>query len=168
MVITAKSKAEYWLTDDGLLLLTAWARDGLTDEQIAANCGVSRSTLALWKDKFSDISDALKKNKEIVDIEVENALYKKTLGYNAEIRKTFKVKRVDYDPDTGRRIREYEELQTGIDEVHIPADTTAQIFWLKNRKPEQWRDKPADDTDTTTLDRVLDVLDAVREQAKNG
>ncbi|MFA5239789.1 MAG: helix-turn-helix domain-containing protein [Phycisphaerae bacterium] len=137
----AKGKYEYWLSDDGLLLLEAWARDGLTDEQIAHNAGITTTTLYDWKNKYPTISYALKKGKEVVDIEVENALYKKALGYTVELRKTFKVRVIDYDPETGKRIREYEELRIGIDEIHVPADTTAQIFWLKNRKPNDWRDK---------------------------
>lgn len=95
------AKYEYWLTPEGLLLLEGWARDGLTDEQIANNIGISRSTLAEWKKKYEDISDTLKKGKEVVDYQVENALLR-----NA-----------------------------------IKGDTTAQIFWLKNRRPDKWRDK---------------------------
>jgi len=123
----AKGKYEYWLTEDGLLLLAAWARDGLTDEQIAKNCGISRSTLALWKDKYSDISDALKKGKEIADIEVENALFRRATGYTHKIVKPFQYQ--------GEVI-----IAEFIEEV--APDVTAQIYWLKNRKPEQWRDKP--------------------------
>ena len=140
----AKGKYEYWLSPEGLTLLEGWARDGLTDEQIADNCGISVATLYRWKKAHCEICDALKKGKEVVDIEVENALLKKAMGYNAEVKKTFKVRIIDYDPDTGRKIKEHEELKTGIDEVHIPADTTAQIFWLKNRRPVKWRDKPAE------------------------
>lgn len=161
----AKGKYHKWLDQDGLLLLSGWARDGLTDEQIAHNMGVAYSTLRLWKDKHSAISAALKKSKEVVDTEVENALYKKALGYNAEIKKTFKIKCVDYDPDTGKRIREYEELQIGIDEVHVPADTTAQIYWLKNRKPEQWRDRQDVEVNAQTLELVTNVLSEVKKQA---
>lgn len=135
----AAGKYQYWLTEDGRTLLQGWARDGLTDEQIAEKCGITRSTLSEWKKKYPDISDTLKKGKEIVDREVENALLKKTKGYNVEIKKTFKVRKIDYDPNTGKKVREYEELQTGYDEVHVPADTTAQIYWLNNRKPEMWR-----------------------------
>ena len=76
----ARSKVEYWLTDDGLILLQGWARDGLTDEQIAANIGVSRKTLSEWKVKYGDIGDTLKKGKDIADYEVENALYKKAVS----------------------------------------------------------------------------------------
>lgn len=75
----ARGKFEYWLTEDGLTLLEGWARDGLTDEQIAHNMGIALSTLKVWKDKFSAISASLKKGKEVVDYEVENALLKKAL-----------------------------------------------------------------------------------------
>ena len=93
----ATGKYQYWLTDDGRTLLQGWARDGLIDEQIAEKCGITRSTLSEWKKKYPDISNALKKGKEIVDREVENALLKKAKGYNVEIKKTFKVRKIDYD-----------------------------------------------------------------------
>ena len=66
----AKGKYEYWRTTDGLILLQGWARDGLTDEQIAHNIGIRRTTLYDWKNKYLDINDALKKGKEVVDVEV--------------------------------------------------------------------------------------------------
>lgn len=65
MAGNGKGKYEYWLTPDGLILLEGWARDGLTDEQIASNCGVSRSTLADWKVKYKDISDTLKRVRKL-------------------------------------------------------------------------------------------------------
>lgn len=135
----AKGKYQEWLTKEGLLRLEAWARDGLTDEQIAHNMGIARSTLNEWKKKYSDFSDALKKGKEVVDIEVENALLKKSLGFKVSVKKAFKVKKVDYE--NGKRLREYEEVVQAEEEVYIPPDVTAQIFWLKNRKPAEWRDK---------------------------
>ena len=158
----AKGKYEYWLTPEGLLKLEGWAKDGLTDEQIAHNMGVSRSTLNSWKEKYPDISDTLKKGKEIVDRQVENALLERALGGVHEVRKTFKVKRTYYD-DHGRKC-EKEELKTGIDEVYIPGDTTAQIFWLKNRKPEIWKDKQNVEvsgglkTEKTKLDDILQQM----------
>lgn len=118
-----KGKYQEWLTEDGLLRLEAWARNGLTDAQIAANMGITRSTLNEWKKKYSDISDTLKRGKEVVDIQVENALLKRALGYS-------------YDEVT---VEDGEETKRVTKEV-VP-DTTAQIFWLKNRKPEVWRDK---------------------------
>jgi transposase len=97
----AKGKYHRWLEPDGLVLLTGWARDGLTDEQIAHNMGIRSKTLYEWKNRFSEISEALKSGKEVVDYQVENALLKAALEGN----------------------------------------TTAQIFWLKNRRPDRWREK---------------------------
>ena len=129
----AKGKYEQWLTEEGLLQLEAWARNGLTDEQIAANIGISRSTLNEWKNRFSDISDTLKRGKEIVDIQVEDALLKRALGY------TYKetTREAQFNPQT----EQYEMVVTKEVTKEVVPDTTAQIFWLKNRKPEEWRDK---------------------------
>ena len=97
----AKGKYEYWLTPEGLLLLKGWARDGLIDVQIAENMGIAASTLYRWKNEHKEISEALKRGKEAVDYQVENALLNNALN----------------------------------------GHTTAQIFWLKNRRPDKWRDK---------------------------
>ena len=123
----AKGKYQRWLTSEGLTLLEGRARDGLTDDQIAKNCGVSRSTLAQWKISFPDISDALKKGKEIVDYEVENALLKRALGYETQ------EKRMETSMKDG--------IKTVIIKKQVPADPTAAIFWLKNRRPDKWRDR---------------------------
>lgn len=123
----AKSKADEWLEKDKLTLLEGWAREGLTDEQIANNIGISRSTLFEWRKNNHNISNALKKGKEVVDIEVENALLKRALGYTITINEQ-KVDKDGYVHDLKR-------------DVHIPGDVTAQIFWLKNRRKQQWRDK---------------------------
>ena len=76
-----KGKYARGLEPDGLLLLAAWARNGLIDEQIAHNCGISPGTLYDWKNRFPQIAEALKKGKEVVDVQVENALLKRALGY---------------------------------------------------------------------------------------
>ena len=78
----AKGKYEYWLTPEGLVLLEGWARDGLTDEQIAHNMGINKATLYRWKEKYCDICNALKIGKAVVDRQVENALLKRALGYS--------------------------------------------------------------------------------------
>ena len=77
----AKGKYQEWIEPEGLLKLEGWARDGLTDEQISSNMGITTSTLYVWKNKYSEISEALKKGKEVVDRQVENALLKRALGY---------------------------------------------------------------------------------------
>ena len=128
-----KRKYEYWLTADGLTLLEGWARNGLTDEQIAHNCGITAKTLYEWKIRHGEISEALKKGKEVVDLEVENALLKRALGY----RYTEITREPERDPVTGE-IRLTIKKQV---EKEVAPDTTAQIFWLKNRRPDLWRDR---------------------------
>jgi len=123
----AKDKSEQWLTDDGLIQLEEWARDGLTDEQIATNMGVSVSCLYRYKNKHDKICNALKKGKAVVDFQVENALFKRAMGYRTtEITKEL-----------------VDNVLTVTKEVdkEVQPDTTAQIFWLKNRKPAEWRDR---------------------------
>lgn len=137
----ASGKYQRWLEPDGLLLLEGWARDGLTDEQIAHNIGISRGTLYDWKKAYPDISNALKRGKDVVDIEVENALLKRALGYE------YTEERVEISDKDGRKV-----IQTT---KHVAADTTAQIFWLKNRRPDKWRDKPmptAEGNEVTIVD----------------
>lgn len=129
----AKGKYQEWLTEEGLLQLEAWARDGLTDEQIAHNMGIAYSTLKYWKNDHLAILAALKKGKEVVDIQVENALLKRALGYKYKEVTREKV----FNPETGQ----YELMPTKEVTKEVVPDTTAQIFWLKNRRPEQWRDK---------------------------
>lgn len=119
----AKPKVDDWLTNEGLILLNGWARDGLSNGQMAFNMGISQSTFYAWKSEHTEISDTIKKGKEIIDYEVENALLKSALGY------------------------EYIETHTNasgektITKKYMKPDTTAIIFWLKNRKPNEWRDK---------------------------
>lgn len=137
-----------------LFLVEMWARDGLTDEQIAHNLGIAVASFYNYKNDHIEFLEALKKGKEVADYEVENALFNKALGYNATVRKAFKVKEVLYE--NGKRLKETERIEYADEEIHIPADTTAQIFWLKNRRPDKWRDKQ--ETETKINNGVLDEL----------
>lgn len=123
----AKGKYQEWLTPDGVTRLEAWARDGLTDEQLAAKLGITATTLYDWKSKYPVISEALKRGKEVVDVEVENALLKRAMGY-------------EYT-ETRTETTEDGMTRTVVTQKAMPPDTTAQIFWLKNRRPAVWRDK---------------------------
>jgi len=124
MITIAKGKYEKWLDADGLILLQGWARDGLTDEQIAHNVGISTVTLYDWKKKFSKISNALKKGKEVVDFAVENALLKKALaGDVTAMIFWLKNRRRDkwrdrYDMRTNEpELRKVEALMEGLDKL---------------------------------------------------
>lgn len=163
----AKSKYESHVLPK-LKLVEAWARDGLVEAQIAHNLGIAVSTLNLYKHTHPEFLEALARGKEIVDIEVENDLLKKCHGYTTKVAKTFKVKTVEYDPDTGRRIREREELVTGYDEVHVPADTTAIMFWLANRMKGKWQYKPQEDAEKDDDGSGVVLLPAVAELPEEG
>ena len=119
------AKIDDWLQPDSLILLEGWARDGLTYEQIANNVGIDTSTLWDWRKKDPNISNALKKGREVVDFEVENALLKNAMEGNV----------------------------------------TAQIFWLKNRKKEQWREKVEYSADEKELTKLDELLGEIKKQA---
>jgi hypothetical protein len=155
IIIGRKGLYDDWLTDDCLLQIQGWARDGLTNDQIAHNIGISGRSFAEWVSRFPSISSALKKGKTPVDIEVENALLKRALGYDydetvKELTPTGKI------GDDGKPIyRQHVKTIT----KHMPPDTTAQIFWLKNRRPGRWRDKieAAPETANELLQSLFDL-----------
>lgn len=121
MVKIAKSKWEQ--VKDKLILIEGWARDGLVDEQIAKNLDIALSTFYEYKNKYLEFSDALKRGKEVVDYEVENALLKSAINGNV----------------------------------------TAQIFWLKNRKPKEWKDK----RDIDILEGAISLSEAIQKAYEN-
>lgn len=146
------AKYKEWLEGDNLTLLEGWARRGLTDAQIAHNMGISAKTICEWKSKYSEFREALKKGKEVVDIEVENALLKRALGYYYEEETT-------EESDGSTRTRTVKR--------HMPPDTTAQIFWLKNRRPDLWRDKVAAPVEQDPIedDGLLEALGQAKKDA---
>lgn len=139
-----RQKWQEWAqNENNISVLTAWARAGLTDEQIAKSIGVSRSTLSEWKKKHETIREALSTGKEFADRMVENSLFKMTQGYTMNVKKAFKVKKIEYD-DTGKKKVEKEELQYAEETEYVSPDIKAIMFWLKNRKPDIWREKIVD------------------------
>lgn len=152
----AKAKYAEWLTPEGLLKIEGWARDGLIDREIANKIGISERTFTEWKSKFPIMSSVLKKGKDVIDRQVENALLKRALGYEYTETTREAVK----DPDTG----DVEMRVTKKVTKQVVPDTTAQIFWLKNRKPDKWRDKPAYE-DTSELDKLDAILKGLKDNA---
>lgn len=130
-------------------MIEGWARDGLTDEQIAKNIGISRSTLNEWKKKYSDISDTLKQGKEVIDRQVENALLKRAIGYEYE--------------EVSEKFEGGILTERKVTKKQVVPDTTAQIFWLKNRKPSVWRDRAQVDIDAefSKVDELISAIDKV-------
>lgn len=129
---TKQGKYHEWLTKEGLLKIEGWARDGLTDEDIAHNIGIAAGTLYVWKNEYNEIAEALKEGKQVADRRVENALYKRAIGYTfVEVTREL----------TTNAKGEAEMVVTKEVLKEVEPNTTAQIFWLKNRKPHEWRDK---------------------------
>lgn len=133
----AVSRKDYWLSEEGLVRVAGWARDGLTQEQIAENMEISFSTLRRWKSdpnpEFKQFQVALKETKDYADRNVENALYKSAMGYEwEEVTEEWK-----FNPLKGK----HEMIVTKKVKKRVAPSNAAQIFWLKNRKSEEWRDK---------------------------
>ena len=134
-----ESPVDYWLSDDGLILIEAWARDGYTLSEIAQRMGVARYTLSKWRQRYPDITKALSTGKELIDYKVENALLKAALGYTTkEIKVTLGKKVV-----SGEIFEVLKETTTR----EVAPNVTACMAWLNNRKHDQWkrnRDKVID------------------------
>ena len=112
--------------------------------------------------RFPSIRAALKRGKAPVDYEVENALYKRATGYTVKLKKPIKVKitkRV-----TGKGEVTEERIEYADEEQYIPPDTTAQIFWLKNRRPDKWRDK-REEAPQQTNELLQSLIDLERGRA---
>lgn len=145
--------AKQWLEPEGLTLIEGWARKGLTNEQIAQNMGIARQTLQKWLNDYQDISDTLKKGKEVVDFEVESKLFRNAMGYHYEEEKTF-IEEVD------GKLKKRKEIY----KRYARPDTTAQIFWLKNRLPKDWRDRITqsfDEEELTKVDQLLNEIEKI-------
>ena len=133
------AKYTEWLTPEGLILVEGWARDGLIDEQIAKNMNVAYSTFREWKKKFPTLSAALKQGKEVSDRHVENALFKTATGYY-------------YHEETVTNAGEIVTIKK-----YSKPNTTAQIFWLKNRKTE-WTDRVDINAQVETKNKFDDIV----------
>jgi len=112
----------------------AWARSlsrrGLTREEIAREMGISRALLNKWEKMDETFCDALKETKSEADSTVEASLFRRALGYEVE-----EVRVVGKPEAGGTKTLRVEKVKKQV----LP-DVTAQIFWLKNRRPDLWRD----------------------------
>ena len=123
----ARTTYKDWEADEKIITLEGWARNGLTNEQIASNMSIGITTLWEWRKKSAKIANALKTGKDEADLQVENALYKEALKGN----------------------------------------TTAIIFWLKNRKPSEWRDKVQQEITTESAVKLV-IDNGTLEVDENG
>jgi hypothetical protein len=140
--------------DNKLIKIAAWCRDGATEREIAKKLRISISTWLKLKREFPKIKETLKTSKEEADIQVENAVFKRAVGFEfEETSQEVKVsKNGDAMPTSVKKTKKY-----------IPSDVTAAIFWLKNRQPDKWRDRQERDVTHTLKDIKINVMS---EEAK--
>jgi IS30 family transposase len=125
----ARSRSAEWIEKDNLTRIESWASDGLTNKQIAENMGITRQTLDTWCKKNKDIFDALKKGREPVVRELENALIKKAKGFEYEEITTESW--IDGNGNKKQKATKYKR--------YSPPDSSALMFLLKNYKPNKYR-----------------------------
>lgn len=114
-----------------------WAMQGLTNKQIAGNLGISEGRLYEWQNDFPEFREALKRGKGVADYEVENALYRSAMGYEVEEVKVTKF--------------EDGSMKEEVTKKYIAPNSTSIIFWLKNRRPDKYRDKHEHEVTQTTF-----------------
>lgn len=110
-----------------------WTANGLTVKQIATNLGLSDRTLYRhMRQTDSRLSQSVKKGREVAVTEIEGAMFNSAKGYTRIVKKYYKVKHTEFDPVTGKKVSEYEDIVEKLEEVYYPPDNTAGIFLLKN------------------------------------
>lgn len=115
---------------------------GATDKELADFFGVAVSTISKWKVDYPSFSEALKQGKELADARVASSLYNRAVGYEHKEDKIFQYEGAPIIVPTVKR---------------YPPDTTAGIFWLKNRRPDLWRDKPKEEA-TEDLNKLATII----------
>lgn len=123
---------------------------GATDKDLADFFNVDERTVNNWKEKHDEFFQSLKKGKQEADIVIADALFNKAKGFTVKTQKAFKLK----NQENGKGSTESIEI-VEVEETY-PPDTTAIIFWLKNRQPDKWRDKR--ELDHTTQGMPFNVL----------
>ncbi len=126
------SKSKWPQVEENLILVERWMRDGLTEEQVCTNLGISVATLNKFKKQHIELAKVLKKGRDIAVTEVENALFKRALGFSFD--------------ETKVSIRMVDGVETKFTEkttkYQIP-DVAACSILLKNKDKERgWSDNP--------------------------
>ena len=149
----ASNKQVYWTSKEGLEIIAGWKRKGLTTGQICNNLEIDRSTLSRWCKENEELCNTLKINKEISIVCVENALFKKAVGFTKKIKKDM--------------IGKDGEIVTYESELYFPPDITAIKFYLTNRDGSNWKDKQVQETNLA-LQEDDPITKAIKESFKIG
>lgn len=125
---------------------------GFTDKQLADFFDVNESTITRWKQKYPEFCTSIKSGKVVADAQVAESLFKRATG--------IEVTEVEVRDDGKKKVKR-------VTKKHIPPDPTAQIFWLKNRQPELWRDKPTVENSAQEAVPVQIIVQTVDARANN-
>lgn len=133
------ARVDHWLESEGLDLLAGWCREGFNLEEIAEKMGVGVATLRRWRKKYPKIEETLKRGRDAADIAVENALFKRAVGYISEEV----TKQLD---------KSGELVVVKVVQKVVEPNVTAQLFWLKNRRPDLWSER------VDNMDKLVEVV----------
>lgn len=150
-----KERKAFWLSEPGLKLIAGWRRNGTPITKIATDyVGVSKTAWFGWYRESDDLRKACAVGKEVADLTVEEALYRRAVGY-------------DYWEETWELV-EGELVMTKKFKKHLPPDTKAILHWLFNRLPGMWRavQEPLESTQYT--ETIQNILVAMKEVAEKG
>lgn len=153
---------EDWITEDSLLLIESWSRDGYTMQDIANRIGIKPNTLANWRDKYPELQTAMSNGRELTDYKVENALLKSALGYSTrEVKVT----------TTMRYGKVVETIKETLDKEIAPNVSAIQM-WLYNRNKNKWKNmnnaKSVFDEMEEDSSIEITVKRADKDETKNG
>ena len=149
-----KERKKFWLSDPGLQLIAGWRRNGVPLTEIAEkNVGISKTAWWGWYKESEDLRKACANAKDVADLAVENALYRKAVGY-------------DYWEEVWELV-EGEVILTKKYKRHLPPDTKAIMQWLYNRLPNQWRAIQEPLEKTQYVETISNILVAMKEVAEN-
>ncbi|MCW8089999.1 small terminase subunit [Lactobacillus jensenii] len=153
----AKAQYKKWLEPENLVLLTGWKRNGLTDEQIAHNIGVSRKTLFIWAKQHAPIGNALKKGREVTRLEVENKLFERAMSGNLTAI-IFWLKNNWRD--------KYNDSQLSFEERELAKARIKKL--LADTRISEAKAKIAERVSDSKSEQLEALLDKVMEEAQDG
>lgn len=125
--------------------IKGWARNGLSNEQIARNLGVAESTFYEYKNQHPELEEALRRGVEDAIMEVENALFKSAIGFY-------------YDEEVACKDGSVAKVTK-----YCKPNTTSMIFFLKNKAPDKWRDRQEHDINANVSQVVFEGEDDIKD-----
>lgn len=150
-------KKDYWKTrvKPKLEMVTGWARNGATDSQIYMNLGIGETTWYRFLNEHEELSEALRLGREDAEVAVENALFKRAVGYR--YNEVYRERKKVLDED-GEWTGEWELIVTKKVTKHVQPDVNAQTYWLEHRAPKRWEKNPTPGVDAGIVNEAIQSL----------